>query len=265
MGQDIISTLYNAIYTVLGGFISGLVGIALERRRERKRTELKHFNVLKSKVLKPVLNELAELKSYFMFGEGGSILSSQRLDEELNSEFTWWKYYPLVDRARVNRDLFEDLKNHFPKLYNDLKYVESWMRTKYPEYLHLLRDLLKRIENDSQFKEFEEELKKHVQETKVYSSIDPQALHDMAVNIVLYLILDIEVERWPNVYRITKPLLSKAVVIKSRYQNSEEVQQKLKHLMNEITSILDRCIQSIDKIMYMTKLPKVRRGKCEFI
>jgi hypothetical protein len=133
---------------VLGDFISGLVGIALERRRERKRTELKHFNVLKSKVLKPVLNELAELKSYFMFGEGRPISSLQRLDEELNSEFTWWKYYSLVDRVRVNRDLFEDLKNHFPKLYNDLKYVESWMRTKYPEYLHLLRDLLEHIEND---------------------------------------------------------------------------------------------------------------------
>ena len=264
MGQDIISTLYNAIYAVLGGFISGLVGIAIERRRERKRSELKHFNVLKSKVLKPVLNELAELKSYFMFGEGGPILSSQRLDEELNSEFTWWKYYSLVDRIRVNRDLFEDLKNHFPKLYNDLKHVENWMRTKYPEHLYLLRGLLKHIENDSQFKEFEEELGKHIQETKVYSSINPQALHDMTANIALYLILDVEAERWPNIYRIAKPLLSKAAVIKSRYRNSEEV-QKLKHLMNEITSTLDRCIQTIDKIMYMTKLPKARRGKCEFI
>jgi capsule polysaccharide export protein KpsC/LpsZ len=86
----------------------------------------------------------------------------------------------------------------------------------------------------------------------------------MDANIVLYLILGIEVERWPNVYRIAKPLLSKAVVIKSRYQNSEEV-QKLKHLMNEITSVLDRCIQTIDKIMYMTKLSKARGGKCEFI
>lgn len=262
--QDIINVLYNTIYTVLGGFISGLVGIAIERYRERKRAELKHFNILKSKVLKPVLNELVELKDCFMFGEGGPILSSQRLDEELNSEFTWWKHYSLVDRANVNRDLFEDLKNHFPKLYNDLKYVENWMRTKYPEYLHLLRDLLKRVENDSQFKEFEEELKKHVQEAKVYSSINPQALHDMATNIILYLILDIDVERWPNIYRIAKPLLSKAIAIKSKYQNSEDV-QKLKHLMNEITSILDRCIQTIDKIMYTTKLPKARRGKCKFI
>jgi 3-deoxy-D-manno-octulosonic-acid transferase len=117
----------------------------------------------------------------------------------------------------------------------------------------------------AQFKEFEEGLGKHVQqESKVHSSIDPQALHEMAVNIALYLVLDVEAERWPNIYRIAKPLLSKAVVIKSRYQNSEEV-QKLKQLMNEITSTLDKCIQTIDKIMYMTRLPKARRGKCEFI
>jgi hypothetical protein len=119
-----------------------LIGIAIERYREHKKAELKHFNILKSKVLRPILDELVELKSYFMFGEGLHVVSLQRLGEEINSEFTWWKYYSLVDRVGVNRDLFEDLNNHFPKLYNDLKYVENWIRAKYPEFLHLLKDLL---------------------------------------------------------------------------------------------------------------------------
>jgi len=112
-------------FTILGGFIASLSGIIVEELRERKELRNKHFEDVKQKCLEPILNRLYELRSYFEADESidwKSLCSHDHLNY-LKSDFHWWDYFSF--KSCANKLLYEDLKNHYPDLYEKLQIIEN--------------------------------------------------------------------------------------------------------------------------------------------
>jgi len=65
----------NITFTILGGLITGLIGLLIEQWRERIRLR-RHFRDVKHKYLKPTLEELYRLRIYFEFESGPKWSSS---------------------------------------------------------------------------------------------------------------------------------------------------------------------------------------------
>lgn len=77
------------------------------------------------------------------------------------------------------------MKNHYRDLYEDLKNIEAWVRTKYPDFLLTICKLLEIISSDSEFKEFSVELG----DMLIRGSF---SLEDFPQNAILFLILDVD-------------------------------------------------------------------------
>jgi hypothetical protein len=178
-----------------------------------------------------------------------------KMCEELESETTWWGSYSFRKIADVDPLLYDDLKNHYQDLYQDLEDFESWVRTKYPNFLLTICKLLEMISSDSEFKEFKAELER--------MNVDvggPFIQEDFPQNVVLFLILDVDKDLWPNIYPRVKPVMDKAMHLKEKFYMVSEAQRARKEMHN-ILSMIDNCIDKTKKVIYQTKL----RGKCEYL
>jgi len=126
--------------------------------RERRELRRRHLMDIKERCLKPLLEELHDLRRSFGVGER-TRLSSLEVRRSLESDVgRWWELFSF--RGRVDSLLYEDLRNHFPELYKELEGLESWVRAKYPEFLRATLRLLELIKGDSEFKAFEERFRK---------------------------------------------------------------------------------------------------------
>jgi len=153
----------TALLTVLGGFLASLSGLLVEWWRESRRLRDRHFEDIKRNCLEPILEELSRLRRYFEFSEGGPRWSVSSIEESLRSEIRWWELFSFRD---VDKLLYEDLRNHYPDIYEGLENVKVWVRTRFAEYLQAIRDLLKVIEEDPDFKSIEEEFKRSYGEVR---------------------------------------------------------------------------------------------------
>jgi len=81
----------NIVFTILGGLITGFIGLLIEQWREGIRLRMKHFEDIKHKCLEPIRDELCRLRKYFDFGEGGPEWSSSNISQLLTSEIRWWR------------------------------------------------------------------------------------------------------------------------------------------------------------------------------
>ncbi|MGB9693574.1 MAG: hypothetical protein ACPLYF_01885, partial [Fervidobacterium sp.] len=55
--------------TILGGLISGMVGLFIEERRRKNDAKIKHFEDLKRECLMPIRAELYKWRECFKFSE----------------------------------------------------------------------------------------------------------------------------------------------------------------------------------------------------
>jgi hypothetical protein len=147
-----------SIISILIAALSIISWLLIEQWKERRRLKEKHFTEIKDGCLKPLLEELKRLKNYFNLGEGGPEWDQYNISEELGQEIRWWKLFSFKNGFNVDQFLYEDLKNHYPNLYRDLENVETWIKTKYAEYLQAILNLLNSIEDDMEFKKLEQEL-----------------------------------------------------------------------------------------------------------
>jgi len=113
----------DLIFTILGGFIAGVSGILVAWYSEKKRREAEHLRDIKQRCLEPVLRELQCLKERLMISEARPL---HKMCEQLESEYRWWEGYSFRKIADVDPPLFDDLKNHYQNLYQDLKDIEAW-------------------------------------------------------------------------------------------------------------------------------------------
>jgi hypothetical protein len=243
--------LIFTIITNMGGFVAGVIScILVERYREKRRRGAEHFRNIKQRCLEPVLRELKGLKERLMISEARPL---HKMCEELESENPWWEGYSF--RKIAGPLLYDDLKNHYQDLYQNLENIEGWVKTEYPNFLLDICKLLEMISSDSEFKEFKAEVEgMHACEG------GPFIREDFPQNVVLFLILDVGKDLWPNTYSCVKPVIDKAIHLKEKFYMVSEAQRARKEMHN-IKSMIDNCIDKTKKIIHQTKL----RGKCEYL
>ena len=232
----------NIIFTILGGLISGLVGLFIEWWRERIRLKKKHFKDIKRKCLKPILEGLHDLRKEFEFREGGPEWDLVKLRETLKSEFRWWEFFSF--KRYADTLLYEDLRNHFPDLYQELQNIELWVKNEFMTYLQSIYELLKLIDSDPEFKEF------------------IKGFHNQIIPLkaVLFSSLGVDKSEWPNIYLQVKHKLNELIYLQNKFYNSVET-QKVREITNHMIITIDRCIKRIEEILLETKL----RGKCKYL
>jgi hypothetical protein len=238
----------NIILTVLGGFLASFSGIFVEWWRERRRMRERHFEDIKDRCLKPILEELHNLKGNFEYGESRGRWSIQGLEESLKSDIRWWEYFSFNNASKVETLLYEDLKNHYPDLYRDLQNIETWMRSNYEEYLQAILGLLKTIKEDPEFKAFESEF-------DVGFVISLYPLHS-----IFFLALGVDISNWPNIYLYVEPKRDKMRHLKNKFYNSAEA-KKVRNTVQNMVCTIDVCIKKVNEIIIDTKL----KGKCKYL
>jgi hypothetical protein len=240
----------NIILTLLGGFLASFSGILVERWRESRRMRERHFEDIKDRFLKPILEELHNLRGYFEFGESRGIWRIQDLEERLKSDIRWWEYFSFKNVSKVHKLLYEDLKNHYPDLYRDLKNIETWMRSNYAEYLQAIHGLLKTIEEDQEFKAFSKEFQK--------GFLD--ATSSYPLDAIFLLALGVDKSVWPNIYLYVKPKLDKMRHLENKFYNSVKA-QKVRNIVQNMLTTINGCINRVEEIILDTKL----KGKCRYL
>jgi hypothetical protein len=247
---DLVSTIIGIIFTVIGGFITGVSGVLVAYYSEKRRRAMEHFRDIKHLCLEPVLRELQELRGRFVISESRH---PHKMCEQLEDEIPWWKSYSF--RRVADPLLYEDLKNHYKDLYQNLENIEAWMRNKYPDFLLPICKLLEMISKDHEFKEFKAEL-----ERMNVGEGSPFIREEFLQNVVLFLLLDIDKGLWPSTYLRIKPVMNKAMHLKEKFYMVSEAQRARKE-MRSIVAMIDNCIDKTKKIIRQTKL----RGKCEYL
>jgi hypothetical protein len=242
----------DLIFTILGGFIAGVSGILVARYSEKRRREAEHFRDIKQRCLEPVLKELQLLKERLMISEARPL---RKMCEELESETPWWEGYSFRKITDVDPLLYDYLKNHYRDLYQDLENIEAWVRTKYPNFLLAICRLLEIISSDSEFKEFKAEL-----ERMNVGEGGPFWREDFPQNVVLFLILDVDKDLWPNIYPRIKPVMNKAMHLREKLYMVSEA-QRAREMMHNIITTIDNRITEIKDVIYQTKL----LGKCKYL
>jgi hypothetical protein len=245
---DLVSTIISMIFTIIGGLVAGVSGILVARYSEKRRRETEHFRDIKQRCLEPLLKELQGLRERVIISEASPL---HRMCEELESETPWWKGYSF--RKIADPLLYDDLKNHYQDLYEDLEDIGAWVRTKYPDFLLDICKLLEMISSDFEFKEFSDELG----DMLVRGSF---SLEDFPQNAILFLILDVDKDLWPNIYLRVKPVMDKAIHLREKLYMVSEAQRARKE-MHSIVAMIDNCIDKTKKVIHQTKL----RGKCEYL
>jgi hypothetical protein len=239
------------VFTILGGFIASLSGILIEWWRENRRLRDRHFDDIKHKCLEPILNRLSDLKHSFVFGESGpEWKGSYEIEKLLKSDVHWWESFSFKGGLGADPLLYDDLKNHYPDLYRDLQDIEKRVKTGYAEYLQSIYKLLKIIEDDQEFKAFQKEFERPI--ANFTSSYPYKA--------VTFLALGVDKSYWPNIYSYIKPKLNEAKRLQDKFYNSDEA-QKVRTIVNDMTTAIDKCIAKAKEITLETKL----KGKCKYV
>ena len=252
--NDIILTILG---TILGGFISGLVGLFLHRKRLKDEVKRKHLEEIKEKCLKPLEKELKQLSSNFDISERTSL---KAFCEAVSEEITWWKIYSLERRVH-DKILYRDMKNHFKKLVEKLNEIENKViKINYPKFAELLCNIT-------------ESIHEKLQEKKIISQDFPAIIKELEergriteylVFGVLMRILEYNEFYWPNVYRRLKErnlLHLVNEIAKEVEQENKEAVNELKRIRYESKRIIEECLEEITDLIHYQKL----EGKCKYI
>jgi len=240
---ELLEHVLNAVYTVLGGLIAGLVGWLLESRRRRYDAMLKHFDDIKKECLEPLKRELIDLCGRFGYVEG-RLPTYEVLDvvsgAKVNADTRWADY---SFRNVVNRVLYDDLVNHFPSLSKALTELEEDIRVVVPELLKALRVLYTLIHSDKEFAQLKD------------LQLAPEPIH-----FIFLVAISVEESQWPLTYReINRQAIDRLVRIGEKYRGSREA-RRVREISESILTKAKRCLNEIEKIMVQTKL----RGRCPY-
>jgi hypothetical protein len=243
----LISSASGAVFSIL------FSRLFIERWKENRRINKKHFTDIKNNCLIPLSNSLSELRHYFELGEGGPEWDPYNISAELKQENPWWRLFSFKNRFDVDPLLYEDLKNHYPNLYRDLENVETWIKTKYAEYLQAILNLLRVIEDDAEFKTLKQELEPKGPILIYY----PVPVYRQAI---IFLALGVDKSRWPNIYQSIKERLDETTRLGNKFYTSTEA-EKVRNMIQDIATKIDKCINNIKEVMLKVKL----EGKCKYL
>ena len=236
--------------TILGGLISGVIGILLEHIRVKNEARMKHFRDLKESCINPLKGELTFIFSKFKrFDE--DVVTSVTYEEMLKREIRWWENYSIKGRIG-NPVLFDDLGRHFKGLPEKLREIETFLKEKYPEFLENLVELLKTVEHDERLIELSGA------ETAAVTS----QVSEYPFRAVFFLAIEYDKLSWPNVYGWLVRSENKSLIYKigEEYRNSKPAIE-IRDIMREAEHLIRPCIERLDRILHKTKL----EGSCEYV
>jgi len=243
--------------TILGGLISGFIGVLLEHLRIKNEARKKHFHDLKESCIRPLKNELTSiLNSFIKFEE--SLVRSGIYREMLEREIKWWEDYSIKRRVG-NPILFEDLGKHFKGLPERLREIEDFFRKNYPEFLKSVFELLRNIEDDERLKEISNEIDNSLRGPNVAIISD---LPKAPFKAVFFLAVEYEKGSWPNVYRWLARFEGRSLIFQvgEEYRRSE-LAVKIRSLMKEAEHLIGSCLERLDRILHESKL----EGSCDYV
>jgi hypothetical protein len=261
MSPETSSVLQQFIGTILGGLISGIIGLWIENKRRANERREKHFQELKERCLTPLKVELSRLYNCFEYSEG-SIPDVDQMEETLKS-IRWWDYYSLKNCC--DGILFEDLSNHFPELAKKLEEVENGIKQKYPEFYKNILGLLREIYSCMDLEKLSHE---------VVTSSGKQELQKLPYDVVFLIALGYAEERWPNAYSFFKKRDDLAHEVYPKAETEMDIIRELgkrysesgncrraKEIRNDMKKLKEECTREIDVILYKKEL----KGKCKYI
>jgi hypothetical protein len=239
------------------GVVAGMLIEKWRRRWELEKEAMsEHLTEIK-KCLSSLSVRISSLRHSFILDENSYIPSLFSLERMLmEDEEHWWENFSVKDECGVL--LFEDLKNHYPSLYFKLLSLEKFVRERYPEFLHALILLLRRVEEEQEFKCLREKIENHVIVTPERAKIVENYR-----NAVIFISLGIDRRYWPNLYSLIKADELRLSTIEGackRLYATEEA-RKLRSIREEALKIIEACCTEIDEIL----LSKNLKGKCKYI
>jgi len=243
--------------TILGGLISGFVGVFLEHLRVKNEASKKHFHDLKESCIRPLKNELTFiLNSFTRFEE--KLVRSGTYREMLERKVKWWEDY-LIKRRIGNPVLFDDLGRHFKGLPERLREIEDFFRENYPEFLKSIFELLRKIEADERLKKVSNEIASRSKGSNVVALSD---LSNYPFKAVFFLAIEYDKVSWPSIYEWLAKFEGRSLIyeVGEEYRRSE-LAVKIRSLMREAVHLISPCLERLDRILHESKL----EGSCEYV
>ena len=243
--------------TILGGLISGAIGVLLEHLRVKNEARKKHFHDLKESCIRPLKNELTSILNSFTRFEA-KLVKSRTYREMLEREIKSWEDYSI--RTSIGSPiLFDDLGKHFRDLPESLREIEDFFKENYPEFLKSNFELLQKIENDERLKELSNEIARSQRGPNVVVVSD---LPEVPFKAVFFLAIEYDKRSWPNIYEWLAKFESRSLIyeVGEEYHGSEPA-VKIRSLMRKAEHLIGPCLERLDQILHKSKL----EGSCEYV
>jgi hypothetical protein len=234
--------------TILGGLISGLIGLLLERKRRKDQVLAKHFEEIKKDVLQPIIERHKYDDLQFELRE--DTVSYDSLYKQLGQDIHWWDYFSL--RSGADNVLYEDLHNHFKDLTEKILQFEQAIKSNTPIFLKRLCDISKMISED-------EECKSLVSVEVITPGMDPIWKY---VQAILLVAMGYDKGVWPNLFNEIKNegKIEAVYKIGIKYRETKEIEQILS-IKRDTQEKIRSCIGEAKDIMHQSKL----KGDCKYL
>jgi len=228
---------------LLGGVISGFINWLLYKYKEIEEARKRHFEEIKKNCIEPIIENINSTMREFNVTE--STYFDYYLDVRQDGS-GWWNYFTFR-RSVKDELLYEDLRNHFKRLYEELEYIEKHIiKEALPRYISLMGELVSIVKD-----EISRELPKL-----------PPEISDKDVLVATVMIaFGYDRGSWPNIYKKLREydLLDKIKLIASNIRKHKYVQELLK-IRREALLKLDSIRKHALEILHLQKL----KGKCPY-
>ena len=225
--EDAVSIAIGTASTFLVAYLTNY----FRKKADAKRT---HLESLKRDCLTPILGELGNLRDRFIPDENYAF----KVPPEC-PEVKWCNYFSFSSRG-ADAVLFNDLRNHFPPLFDRLRCIEDHIvKEVYPRYVRTVYELLKKL-------------------------YERGARNDMVLAGAFFRLVGIHEDCWPNLYRTLKErkLLAKvAEIAHDVARGNQELVNEYKSLRAEALEAIEDAMRMVGEALHSQKL----KGKCDFI
>ena len=266
------------VFTVLGGLIAGVVGllstyISLRAHRREKHLE-EHKENLRS-LKGALINGKSHLWPFTNGAEDISLPTKYEISSVLDTGISFIisslvPVYSDDNLYSVDKVLYKDIKNHFPKLFNRLiktdNNIKENARTIYKELNKISLSIygnLNKINPDISLmypKAAPKESSDGITKLRFNEAIDYYQ-YFVAGDVFLFAIKENE-DAWPRGIKYLKQIGLYSVFknIGDAVNNEMKIEIKeMLELKEKLFSDIDSCINEIEKVLHQTKL----KGRCE--
>ena len=253
---EMLSLLLSFVGAVLGGVVATIIGERLRMRHERMRAHLAQVKDCLRDVKRQLERGFIEI-GVLKLGE------SFILERGYEPNYGFWRVFHL---SCSNRAIYDDLKNHYPELYDRLRVIKQDIaKNLILEYLSSLAELKNAIYNQLEETDlFKVKVKRTEKVTAI--AVPDKNVEKSFVTAVLNILLEVDEGSWPNIMNKIRNYSDE--LFTELYRFAEEVQKRNRHLINTLRSMrenilkyINMTINQIDEKLSLEKLP----NRCNFV